>query len=157
MANWLNPEESRAWRALLQMNSRLEAHLHRRLMNQTGLSLSDYHVLAVLSEAPEDRLRAYELGATIQWEKSRLSHHLRRMEDRGLVERRTCETDGRGLWVGLTSEGREAIENAAPHHVADVRALVIDLLTPEQIRSLAEISEKIIAEFPSDGPACSDS
>lgn len=154
--HWLTPAEARAWRGYQQMSAQLNALLHRSLLRETGLSLSDYEVLVHLSEAPEGVLRAFELGGALQWEKSRLSHHLRRMESRGLVERRTCETDGRGLFVVLTPEGRATIEEAAPFHVSDVRRYLIDLLTPEQLTTLAEISEKVMAGFPSDDGACAD-
>lgn len=153
---WLNESESRAWRGYQALTDQLSALLHKNLLRQSGLSLSDYAVLVHLSESPQDRLRAYELGAALKWEKSRLSHHLRRMESRGLIERRTCESDGRGLWVALTQDGRESIEAAAPHHVADVRALLIDQLTPDQLESLAEISEKVLAGLPTDEALCDD-
>lgn len=154
--HWLDTPESRAWRGFQQMSAQLEALLHRNLVRATGLSLSDYEVLVHLSEAPDGVLRAFELGSALRWEKSRLSHHLRRMETRGLVERRTCDSDGRGLFVALTPEGRQAIESAAPSHVADVRRYLIDILTPDQLETLAEISEKAIAGFPSDEDACAD-
>lgn len=151
---WLNDEEDRAWRGYEALSTQLSALLHKSLVRNTGLSLSDYAVLVHLSESPEDRLRAYELGTALQWEKSRLSHHLRRMEKRGLVERRTCESDGRGLFVALTPQGRQAIEEAAPLHVADVRAFLIDQLTPAQLESLAEITEKVLAGLPPDETLC---
>lgn len=151
---WLSEEESRAWRGYEALSTRLSALLHKSLVRNTGLSLSDYAVLVHLSESPEDRLRAYELGTALQWEKSRLSHHLRRMENRGLIERRTCEDDGRGLFVALTPQGRESIEGAAPLHVADVRAFLIDKLTPAQLESLAEITEKVLAGLPTDENLC---
>lgn len=151
---WLNEEESRAWRGYEALSTQLSARLHKNLVRSTGLSLSDYAVLVHLSESPQDRLRAYELGTALQWEKSRLSHHLRRMENRGLIERRTCEEDGRGLFVALTPEGRASIEGAAPLHVADVRAFLIDQLTPAQLESLAEITEKVLAALPTDDSLC---
>ncbi len=154
-ARWLDDREARAWRGYQAMTDQLNALLQQRLSRHTGLSLSDYAVLVYLSESGEDRLRAYELGAALGWEKSRLSHHLRRMETRGLIERRTCTDDGRGLWVLLTPEGRKAIEQAAPFHVEDVRSLLIDQLTPEQLEALAEISEKVLAALPSgDDSSC---
>lgn len=153
---WLDDAELRAWRAYQALSDQLGALLHRNLVRSTGLSLSDYAVLVHLSESPEDRLRAYELGAALRWEKSRLSHHLRRMESRDLIERRTCESDGRGLWVALTGRGREAIEAAAPLHVADVRALLVDQLTPDQLDSLAEIAEKVLAALPAGEALCDD-
>lgn len=153
---WLDELEDRAWRGYQAMSEQLDTMLHRSLVRSAGLSLSDYAVLVHLSEAPEDRLRAFELGSALGWEKSRLSHHLRRMENRGLVERRTCETDARGLWAVLTPEGRRTIESAAPIHVDDVHRLVIDQLTRDQLKTLAEITEKVRAGFPDDDSLCSD-
>jgi DNA-binding MarR family transcriptional regulator len=153
---WLNPVEERAWRGYTEMSARLNAHLHRSLARQTGLSLPDYEVLVHLSESPDDRLRAFELGAALQWEKSRLSHHLTRMERRGLVERQSCESDARGLFVVLTPEGRKAIEEGAPHHVSDVRSSLIDLLSTGQLETIAEISERVIAGLRDDAALCQD-
>lgn len=151
---WLDEVEDRAWRGYQAMTDQVETLLQRNLMRSTGLSLPDYAVLVHLSESPEDRLRAFELGAILRWEKSRLSHHLRRMEKRGLVERQTCETDGRGLYISLTTEGRRAIEEAAPLHVTDVRELLVDQLSREQLVALAEITEKVLAALPSADDIC---
>ena len=149
---WLDAREARAWRGYTQMQAQLSAHVHRALLRDTGLSLSDYGVLVHLSEAPEGRLRAFQLGAALQWEKSRLSHHLTRMQARGLVTRQVCSSDGRGAFVVLTPEGRAAIEAAAPAHVADVRAHFVDVLTPAQLDVLAEIAEAVLAKLrPDDG------
>lgn len=146
---WLDEREDRAWRSYMRMQAQLTAQLHRSLVRNTGLSLSDYEVLVFLSEAPEGKLRSYQLSAGLQWEKSRLSHHLSRMEGRGLVERRGCATDGRGAFVVITDTGRQAIEAAAPTHVADVREAMIDVLTPEQLDMLGEISEAVLAKLAS--------
>ncbi|HEX2155340.1 MAG TPA: MarR family transcriptional regulator [Acidimicrobiia bacterium] len=152
---WLDETESRAWRGYQAMTDQVTALLQQSMMRQSGLSLSDYAVLVYLSES-EDRLRAYELGAALRWEKSRLSHHLRRMEKRGLITRQTCETDGRGLWIVLTARGRQAIEEAAPVHVSDVRRYIIDQLNPSQLEALAEITEKVLGGLPAGDDACAD-
>lgn len=141
---WLDEREMRAWRAYAVMQAQLSARLHRSLQRTTGLSLSDYEVLVLLSEAPDGRLRSFQLSAALQWEKSRLSHHLSRMQARGLVSRQLCSTDGRGAFVVITPAGRSAIESAAPTHVADVRDAIIDVLTPEQLDALAEIAETVL-------------
>lgn len=133
------------------MSVHLAAALNRNLTHHTGLSLSDYEVLVHLSAAPDRRLRAFQLGAALEWEKSRLSHHVRRMQDRGLVARRHCKTDARGMWVELTPIGHDAIEAAAPHHVEDVRRYMVDALTPDHLKALAEISEKVLAGLPTPG------
>ncbi len=146
-ARWLSAEEQRAWRALQYLRTPLGTALNRQLTRDSNLSTADYEVLVVLSESAEGILRAGELGQQTGWEKSRLSHHIKRMVARGLVDRRDCLTDGRGLMVGITPAGRQAIRDAAPGHVAAVREYVIDLLTPEQLRVLAEIGEAVGAKI----------
>lgn len=146
-ARWLDPQEQRAWRSFLSMHTQLMAQLRRSLVQGSGLSDADYEVLVHLSEAPDDRLRVFELVRALQWEKSRLSHQLRRMEQRGLLERSECPTDGRGAFVALTGEGRAAIESAAPRHVAEVRDHFVDRLTPAQLESLLEISRAVLGSF----------
>ncbi len=140
---WLSDSEQRAWRALQQFGAPLAAALNRQLVADSALSSADYQVLVVLTETDGGALRAGELGRETGWEKSRLSHHLKRMEARGLVRRDECLTDGRGLLVVITDAGREALAAAAPGHVATVRDLVIDALTPEQLRVLAEAGETV--------------
>ncbi len=140
---WLDDQEQHAWRALLAMNQQLFGHLARRLQADTDLSAPDYEVLLHLSESPEDQLRMFELGEVLQWEKSRLSHQLTRMERRGLIERRTCSTDARGAHVALTPAGRAVIEAAAPLHVAELRAVFVDVLAPEQLDQLAQICQAV--------------
>jgi DNA-binding MarR family transcriptional regulator len=136
MSQWLTDEEQRAWRGLVQMTSRLDARLNRELQQSSGLSLADYDVLVLLTEAPDGRLRMFQLVDDLQWEQSRLSHHIARMQRRGLVAREECTTDKRGAFVVLTDAGRDAIEKAAPGHVATVRRLVFDGLSEEQVAML---------------------
>jgi len=144
---WLDPAEARAWRALQSFGAPLAAALNRQLMADSALSSADYQVLVVLSETPGGSLRAGELGRATGWEKSRLSHHIKRMEARRLVERQDCVTDRRGLLVAITDHGRRAIEDAAPGHVHAVRKFVIDMLTPEQLAVLAEVGEAVGASL----------
>jgi len=144
---WLTEPEQRAWRALQQFGAPLAAALNRQLLADSALSSADYQVLVVLTETEGGVLRAGELGRETGWEKSRLSHHLKRMEARGLVRRDECLTDGRGLLVRITPAGRQAIDEAAPGHVGAVRDLVIDALTPEQLRVLAEAGEAVGARL----------
>jgi DNA-binding MarR family transcriptional regulator len=147
---WLDEREARAWRGYTRMRVQLEARLARELARHSGLSDPDYSVLVNLSEAPEGRLRAFELGRALQWEKSRLSHHLKRMGKRGLVAREDCESDARGSFVVITPAGRAAIEAAAPAHVDDVRRHLIDLLSDDQLDALADISEAVLANLAAD-------
>jgi DNA-binding MarR family transcriptional regulator len=153
---WLDELEARAWRGYTRMRVELEAALSRALSQHSGLSHADYAVLVELSEAEGGRLRAFQLGRALRWEKSRLSHHLKRMEARGLVCREDCAEDARGSEVVLTEEGRATIEAAAPAHVEDVRRLMLDHLTPQQLESLAAAAEAVLAglEAEEDDPSC---
>src|SRR6201992_1712995 len=128
-AAWLGDDEQRVWRTYLRMSSLLPAALNRQLQQDCGLTLPEYEVLVQLSEAPDRQLRPFQICEGLNWEQSRLSHQLTRMERRGLVQRRECEADGRGAFVELTVAGADAISAAAPQHVATVRSLVFDRLS----------------------------
>ena len=141
---WLNDREQRAWRGLVRLQAELFGRLNRHIARETELSAPDYEVLVNLSEAPEGRLRVFELGAAMRWEKSRLSHHLRRMADRGLIAKVSCPSDARGAFVEITDAGRRAIEVAAPTHVAEVRRLFVDALSEEQLDQLAAIADAVV-------------
>jgi len=149
-AHWLTPSAARAWRALQTFGAPLAAALNRQLLADSALSTADYQVLVVLSETEGGQLRAGELGRATGWEKSRLSHHIKRMQARQLVERLDCSTDGRGLLVSITAEGRRAIEEAAPGHVRTVRDYVIDVLSPEQLEVLAAAGEAVAVRLTAD-------
>ncbi|SNR41954.1 DNA-binding transcriptional regulator, MarR family [Haloechinothrix alba] len=144
---WLTEHEQRAWRGYLDMHARLTARLHRDLQADSGLSLSDFDVLVQLTDRDDERARVLELAQALQWEKSRLSHHLARMERRGLVERQECPDDARGAFIALTAQGRRTIEQAAPQHVNTVRDLVFDQLTAEQVDTLLAISTQVQARL----------
>lgn len=141
--NWLDEQEQSAWRAFLRSYEQLTAFLGRELLVDTGLSLQDYGVLVALSESPDGQMRAFELGRELTWEKSRVSHHIARMIDRGLVERSTCPTDRRGAFIAITPKGLEAITAAAPNHVSAVRRYFVDLLTDPEMNALKSISQKV--------------
>jgi DNA-binding MarR family transcriptional regulator len=142
-ARWLDEQEQRAWRSLMAMQDDLSEFIDRQLRSRCGLSNADYQVLAHLSEAPDGRLRPFELGGLLRWEKSRLSQHLGRMERRGLVTRERCLTDQRGAVVAITSRGSDLIKAAAPQHVDDVRNALIDHLTAAELHTLAVIGDKV--------------
>ncbi|MEW2399464.1 MarR family winged helix-turn-helix transcriptional regulator [Streptomyces sp. NPDC046862] len=144
MTKWLTTGEQQAWRGLIHLTAQLQAVLGRQLQDEHGISLADYEVLGHLHDAPDQRLRARDLGASLVWEQSRLSHQLARMQRRGLVEREECETDRRGATFRLTPTGRAAIEQAAPGHVEAVRALVFDALSPHQVTQLAGLTGHLI-------------
>ena len=144
---WLDEHQQRAWRSYLAMNAQLNARLHRQLQADFGLSLADFAVLVQLTDSPDERVRVLELAQALQWEKSRLSHHLARMQRRGLIARQDCPEDARGTFIVLTPHGREAIEDAAPRHVDTVRDLVFDHLTPEQVDTLHTIAKQVLARL----------
>ncbi|MEU8269795.1 MarR family transcriptional regulator [Sphaerisporangium sp. NPDC049002] len=146
---WLDEREQRMWRAFATMRRRLDSAMERHL-NGENLSMADYQLLVPLSEAPGGRIRARELRRLAGWDRSRLSHQLRRMEQRGLVGREDCPGDARGTVIRLTSEGRSAIEAAAPGHVETVRRLFIDVLTPEEIETLTSIARRVLARIAQD-------
>lgn len=144
---WLNEGEERAWRALQHMQLRLDAELARQLAACSGLSYPDYLVLVALTDRPGGRMRLFELAGVLGWEKSRLSHHIARMADRSLVAKEKCDADRRGAHVAVTSKGRTEIERAAPGHVAAVRRLFVDQLTPSQLDAIGDAAEAVLAGF----------
>jgi DNA-binding MarR family transcriptional regulator len=144
---WLTAQQERVWRRWLTLNARLLATLHRELHNDTGLSMPDYEVLVHLTDSPQGRIRVTDLARLLQWERSRVSHHVTRMERRRLVQRVECADDGRGAFIAITPQGRDAIEQAAPHHVNAVRRLIFDALTPQEVDAFATIIDKALAQL----------
>ena len=142
---WLSEDEQRVWRTYLRMGSLLPAALNRQLQQDCGLTLPEYEVLVQLSEAPGQRLRPFQICAAVNWEQSRLSHQLTRMERRKLVTRQECAADGRGAFVALTAAGAAAIAEAAPRHVATVRRLIFDRLSEPQRAAFEDACAAIIA------------
>jgi DNA-binding MarR family transcriptional regulator len=142
---WLDEREERAWRALQFMQMRLDGELARQLATDSGLSYPDFTVLVALTDREDGRMRLFELARVLGWEKSRLSHHIARMADRGLVAKERCDTDRRGATVAVTAHGRKEIEAAAPGHAETVRRLFIDRLTPEQLDAVGAAAEIVLA------------
>ncbi|MFF4188972.1 MarR family winged helix-turn-helix transcriptional regulator [Streptomyces sp. NPDC001691] len=140
---WLTDAEQDAWYAWRRMFPLVNAEISRDLSTDSGLSEADYDVLSVLSETPGSRMRVTALAGLMQWSRSRLSHHLTRMEQRDLIRREDVTTDGRGAEVVLTDSGSATIHAAAPLHVASVRRHLIDHLTPEELATLANLGETI--------------
>ena len=137
------------WRAFLDVHRRLELATEQQLAEH-GLSPADYALLVPLSEAPDGVLRVRDLGLAAAWDRSRLSHQLRRMTTRGLVARFSCQTDARGTMVRLEPAGRRAIEAAAPGHVATVRQHFVNLLQPDEVDMLAAVFTRLSAQLPVD-------
>ena len=141
--NWLNAREDRAWRAVMHGHHQLVVRLNRGLQ-ESGLSGADYEVLAALSANDRDRMPARDLGTALGWEKSRVSHQVRRMQTDGLISREPNPDDARSTMVCLLPAGRAAVEKAAPGHVEDVRRNFIDLMTPAELDMLAALNERIL-------------
>ena len=142
---WLDEREAHLWQAYRDLQRELRNALHRQLVGDAGLTGADYALLVPLSEAPDGLIRARELGRLVGWDRSRISHQLRRMEQRGLVTREDCPDDARGSMVRLTPAGRSAIEAAAPNHVAAVRRLFIDHLSDDEVDTLTALFDRLLA------------
>lgn len=141
---WLSEREMHAWIGYRRMRLLLDLALQRDLASESGLSEPDYDVLSNLSSADGERMRLTDLARHMRWSTSRLSHHITRMQERGLVDREGCADDGRGSMLVLTRAGRAAITAAAPGHVASVRKHFIDLLTPEEIDALGALTHRVV-------------
>ena len=146
----LSEREDRAWRAYRRMQSLLPATLTRDLGRDSGLSDPDYEVLSTLSEKPSHRWQLRELADKMLWSRSRLSHHIARMEQRGLVAREDDADDRRGCILVLTRQGFATLEKAPPLHLVSVRKHFIDQLTDADLTALTEISERVVGHL--DGP-----
>jgi DNA-binding MarR family transcriptional regulator len=142
---WLTAQEQHLWRGWLKLNAELASTLQRELHQDAGLSMPDYEVLVHLTDNPEGRVRVTELAGLLHWERSRVSHHITRMERRGLVRRAECSEDGRGAFVVITPQGRAVIEEAAPGHVTAVRRLMFDALSEKEKAALATVIDKLLA------------
>jgi DNA-binding MarR family transcriptional regulator len=142
--DWLDPREDRAWRGFMHAHHQLALRLRRLMLQGSGLTDADYEILAVLSEHPTGHMPAQELGALVQWEKSRLSHQVRRMQERGLVVRQPNPADARSALICLLPAGRRAIQGAAPQHARDVRRHFVDLFTPAELDTLTALNERIL-------------
>lgn len=149
---WLDDTEQLAWRSFVNGARRLLGQLDAEL-KATGIGHDDYGVLVLLSEADDDRLRMSDLADGVVESRSRLSHHIARLETRGLVVRESCPDDRRGSWAVLTAEGRALMERVAPHHVASVRRWFLDPLDAHQLATIGEAFAVVDAGLVSDGSA----
>lgn len=153
MTRWLDAREQRAWRAYLTATQLLTAQLDRELQRDSGIPHTYYEILVRLSEAPGRVLRMSELAHAAESSRSRLSHAVARLEEAGWVRRESCPTDRRGSFARLTDAGFEALETAAPAHVASVRRHLVDRLSGTQLEQLREICETVLAGLRPDGQA----
>jgi len=140
---WLNEDEQQAWRGLLAANARIDRLLDEQLQRDSGMPHAYYTVLVALSEQPGRACRMSVLAELTMSSQSRVSHAVARLEERGWVRRNPSTSDGRGKLAVLTDAGRKALRDAAPGHVEQVRRVLFDRLTPEQVRQLREITDAV--------------
>jgi DNA-binding MarR family transcriptional regulator len=155
---WLTGQEQRIWRSFLGAFHSLLGAVDAELIRDSGMPLAYYEILVRLSEAPDRALRMTQLATAATHSKSRLSHAVARLEERGWVARRDCPTDRRGQIAQLTDQGMAVLQAAAPGHVEQVRRSLIDVVTPDQLRQLGEICAAI-SDAAAAGPAaaCAES
>jgi DNA-binding MarR family transcriptional regulator len=146
--------ELRVVRAYIEASERFRSRLGARLAADSGLSHGDYGVLVALSEAKGRRLRSSELASRIDWERSRLSHHLGRMESRGLVRREACATDSRGAEIVLTDEGARQFRRASAPQLRAIQELFVNAFTAEQLAQIEEITTALTAHLERSSLAC---
>ncbi len=141
---WLTPCQIEDWKALMAVTLALPAALDRQLKRDSCLNGFEYHVLAALSESPGRALPMSVLATLANGSMSRLSHVVGRLEAAGWVERRSSQLTGCRTEARLTESGWIKIQEAAPGHVSEARRLVVDVLTPEELRALGAAARKIV-------------
>lgn len=141
---WLNECEHELWRTLREFLWQFPSAMDRQLTQDSNMQSGEYSVLAVLSEGPETSLRPADIAEGLRWDRSRLSHLLRRMEAKGLITRCADETDRRGYRIALTEQGWTSIREAAPSHVSFVRETLFDSMTTEERKALQAFLPKAL-------------
>ena len=142
---WLTDDEMAAWLPLVRFVHLLPQALDRQLREEAGISHVYYQILAMLSGAPDGRMRMSELARATSTSTSRLSHAVAALEERGWVVRTSCDTDRRGQLAELTADGRRELERTAPGHVDEVRRRVFDVLDDAEVAQLRVLAEKLSA------------
>ncbi len=145
MEGGITREQAALWESYRRMSVRLGERIGRELARGAGLSEAEFEILEALVEAGEEPVRALALRCGLEWEKSRLSHQLRRMERRGLVVREECPEDRRGAVVRVTEVGRSLARRARERYELVVRRYVVEALTEEQLEALGDIAESVLA------------
>ncbi|AKK05590.1 transcriptional regulator [Corynebacterium mustelae] len=143
---WLTDDEQQFWRLMLAAIRKVEHHIENILQDGAGLTTSEFAVLVCLSESPDKEIRLRDLCADLDWDRSRTSHQVTRMEKRGLVTKQRCIGDARGIIIELTEEGERRIREAAPFHVESVREIVFDSLNNELKEPVAEFLQNILEQ-----------
>lgn len=149
MTKWLSLEEQKSWRAWISATRLLNQKLSDDLEEMHGLTLSDYEILAWLSEAPDQRMRMSELAKYSLVSKSRLTHQIARLEESGFVTRKACANDGRGLFAALTKRGHKKLVKAAPDHVSSVRENLVDVLSAVEFSNLGKSCKAVASNLKS--------
>lgn len=144
MPELLSDDEKQAWRSFFMMRRQLELTLERSLQSTSGISSADHEILVALYEADDDRLRAGQIADIIGWEKSRVSHQISRMEQRGLVRRAECGDDARGVWVVIEPEGKRAVLASLRDRATTLREHFFDVLEPDELAVLQRVSTKVL-------------
>ena len=139
MTEPLSDTQQAAWRAFIESSWALHNRLEDDLRATTGLSMADYHVMVVLSEAPGHRIRMGELANRLVFSPSRCTYQVTSMTKRGLVRKQSCSEDGRGQEAVLTDAGMAALTAAAPLHLATVRETFIDDLDDAEIAVITRV------------------
>jgi len=142
---WLSVSEQHTWRVWMESARLVLESLDRQLAQDAGLPHAYYEILVRLSEAPGRALRMSQLAEGASVSRSRLSHAVSRLEEKGWIRRETCASDKRGAIALLTDEGFAVLAAAAPGHVEAVRRSLFDPLTPEQVKQLDEIGSRLLA------------
>src|SRR3984893_11293487 len=148
---WLTPGELASWLSVVRLMSWLPWSIDQQLQRDSKLRMVEYQVLAMLSESPERTMRMSSLAEVTNPPLSRQSHLVDRLEKRGFVRREPDPTDGRFTNAILTEKGLRALAEAAPGHLAHVRSLVIDVLSPEQLRRLGRDADRILSHIDTSG------
>ena len=153
---WLSERQQAVWRSWLSLSAQLPAVLHRQLAEESGLSLPDFDVLVQLTDSAEGKVRVTDLARALTWERSRVSHHVTRMQRRGLVQREECADDRRGAFVAITSKGRT--HSSAPHlaHARTVKDLVFADVTGAELEVVGSFIENVLGHlsgYIADAPA----
>ena len=147
MTSKITPTELASWRSMLDTTTALRRQLQHVITDASGLSEQDFLVLLALIEAKGKPLRASDLADQIGWDRSRLSHHLSRMETRELITRETCKIDSRGTELRITEAGRNLMREATGPHFAALKELFANTLNPDEIDQLAKITSKLTARL----------
>ena len=150
---WLDEQQQRAWRAYLVGTTLLMDRLDRDLRERHRISLPEYEILVRLSEAEGNRLRMAMLADSVSHSRSRVTHTVTRMEAAGLVARDACLSDGRGVEAVLTDQGRQALVDAAPTHVAGVRRLLVDVVDDDDFQAVGRVFDAVTDQLIASNPA----